>query len=97
MPKTRLVIVAARLLVRMKLGRKELLGDVGEARGKGWGVGKGEPVGEILVALLFGKGDVGSGIWFGRLEDELGRDMMVVTKKVGSDESGIECWAAPVF
>lgn len=59
------VRVAARLLVLMKLGKKEDLGEVGEA-----GVSLGDPLGDRPVNPL-----VGRAIWVGR-EDEPGRDML---------------------
>lgn len=47
------VSVAARLLVRMKLGMNELLGEVGETAA---GVGRGEPLGDRPPKGEFGKG-----------------------------------------
>lgn len=50
-PAARVVSVAALDLVLMKLGKKELLGEVGEA-----GVGSGEPVGERGIKGVVGRG-----------------------------------------
>jgi hypothetical protein len=59
------VSVAALDLVLIKLGKNELLGEVGDA-----GVGSGDPVGERGT-----NGEVGRGMWVGRFVD-VERDMV---------------------
>jgi len=54
----------------MKLGRKEFLGDAGEAMPP-VGVGRGEPLGDCAT-----NGEVGSAIWVGRLCPDAVRDMV---------------------